>query len=434
MKRKLGCFETAEFITNQHYPFNATGVLKLSGGPSAETLRKAIDRLAHRHPLLKVKVKQEGKHIYFVENDKPIPIDTRKRTSPELWMEVVEEELNRMLDIEKDHGLRLIYLLPEDHPSADNQSELILTFQHAIVDSASGVQLVHELLTACQTIEEKGEPGTMERLSLMPYAESMFPPAYQGLRRKWQVFTFMCHQMKNELAYRLAVRKRRKAPVILDGKCRVISMKLPESLTLELFKKTRRKRVTINNLFNAAMMMAAQKHLYNGEAYRLRNYNFANLRPYLIPPMEPQFMGSYFTLLPFDAPISKDATVWELADKVNMILYEGLKRGDKFCFSIVSPLFMRMAFKKKNMRMGDTAMSYIGNIPVAGSYGHIRIHDVHAFVSNFGLGPEYTCHVRLFEKTFYWDVVYLDSDMDETLARRITQDIFNILEGAAKAG
>lgn len=430
MKRKLGNFETAEVITNQHFPFNAIGVFKLSGDLSEDTLRKAIDQLSHRHPLLKVQVKQEKKHFYFETNGKPIPLDTRKRGSEDQWLTVVEEELNRKLDIENDQGLRLIYLVPEDN---SYERELIVTFQHAIVDSASGVQLVHELLTLCQTIEEGGDVGTMEPLSLMPYSESMFPPAYQGLMRKWRLFKFMLHQMRNEFAYRRAVRKRRKAPVILDGKCRVFSLKLPEELTSELFKKTRRKRVTINNLFNAAMLMAAQKHLYNGKARRLRNYNFANLRPYLVPPMEPQFMGSYFALLPFDAPVPENSEVWDLADNVNKILYGGLKRGDKFCFSILSPMFMRMAFKKKNMRMGDTAMSYIGNIDISNQYGQIHIHDVHAFVSNFGLGPEYTCHVRLFDKTFYWDVVYLDSDMNEEKARIITREIFNILEEAAKA-
>jgi NRPS condensation-like uncharacterized protein len=429
MKRELGYFETAEIVTNQNFPFNAVGIMPLTDGPSEDTLRKALKRLQHRHALLRVHVGQEKNRFFYVsEGTKEIPLEMRERTSDTHWEEVAEEELNRRLDFFQYPGMRLIYLTKGGNT---DECELIVTFQHAIVDASSGTQLLHELFTLCQAIEENREIDEPEQLSLMPSCESLFPASFQGFRRKWNLFLFMLRQIGNEFKYRIDTRKRRKAPAHTKSGCKIINMKLPAELTSVLYKKSRRKRVTLNNLFNAVMMMAAQKHLYDGKAYRLRNFNFSNLRPYLVPPMEPQFMGSYFALLSFDVPIKENPNVWELAAEVNDILYKSLKRGDKFCSSILSPKLMRMIFKKKNLRMGDVAMSFIGNITIGAQYGRTRIRGMHAFVSNFGLGPEFTAHVRMFDKQIYWNTLYLDSDMDKQKARVLSEEVLAILKEAA---
>ncbi|MCP4155651.1 MAG: hypothetical protein GY757_48450 [bacterium] len=78
--------------------------------------------------------------------------------------------------------------------------------------------------------------------------------------------------------------------------------------------------------------------------------------------------------------------------------------------------------------MGTTALSYTGALNLETYYGDIKVRGLHAFVSNFGLGPEYTAQVRIFDNCFYWDILYLDSDMDEKLAGVLAAEIEALLK------
>ena len=46
------------------------------------------------------------------------------------------------------------------------------------------------------------------------------------------------------------------------------------------------------------------------------------------------------------------------------------------------------------------------------------------------LGPEYSGLVRLFRGELWWDILYLDSDMDAAGAQLIADDMQTILEEA----
>jgi hypothetical protein len=209
-------------------------------------------------------------------------------------------------------------------------------------------------------------------------------------------------------------------------------MTLSEATTSALNKQCRKKRVTINSLLNAASMIAVQKHLYDGKGMPLKNFNFADLRPYLQPPLDPEYLGSYFSMISFSADIKEKPDLWETAQQINEITYRLLKSGDKFCYYLLSPLMMKALIKSKSFRMSHVAMSYTGHLQLHKIYGGIEVSEVHAFVSNFGLGPEYTAQVRLFDKKMTWDILYLDTDMDVSSAQIIADDIRNYLEQAAE--
>jgi hypothetical protein len=178
--------------------------------------------------------------------------------------------------------------------------------------------------------------------------------------------------------------------------------------------------------------MAVHKHLYKNQKLPLRNFSFANLRPYLKPPLGAEYLGSYFSMMRYTVRMREDPQIWELAGEINDIIYASVKRGDKFCSNLLSLRMMRAILRFKAFRMGTTAVSYTGPFSLDKEYGNIRIEQIHAFVSNFVLGPEYTAQTRLFDKQFYWDILYLDSDMDQKKARIIADEIRSILDTAAK--
>lgn len=433
MKRKLGKMEMAEATTNEHYPFNAVIILRVTNGPSEETLKKLLEYLQHRHPLLGVHIHKEKNRYFFVSEGTPaIPLNVVARQNSDHWQQVVEDELNRQLDIFTGPLVCFTYLMGS---GSKKESEIIITFQHAVMDAVSGGHLLHEILAFCEEIESGGSIEKfklVEPLPLPPPVEAFFPPAFKGIPRKWHTFLFVLRQMGDEIRYRRRTRGKRKPPIHPAGKGKILPMKLSKEITAALMKASHKNKVTLNNLLTAAILMAAHKHLYNGETRPLRHINSADLRPYLNPPLDPQYFGSYFALMMFTVEMKENPGVWELAREISDLVYTSLKRGDKFCANLLSYRMMRTLFRFKSFRMAAAAMSYTGFVMLQKNYGKMELQDVRAFVSNFVVGPEYTALVNLFADHIYWNILYLDSDMDHEQAGVIADEIRTILESAVK--
>jgi hypothetical protein len=429
MRRKLGKMEMAEAITNDYYAFNAVIILRITNGPSEETLKTVLQELARRQPLLRVHIHKEKNWFYYVIEDTPgISLKVVERQNNRHWQQVVEEELNTRFDMFTGPLVRFTYL----SGPGSKESEIIITFQHSIMDAVSGGNFIHEILSFCREIESNGSIKELNILEPLPPVEVFFPPAFQGFRRKWNLFLFFFRQMGDEFRYRLRIRGKRTPPIHAAGKNKILPVKYSKELTDALIKGSRQKRITLNNLLTAAFLMAVHKHLYNGEKIPLRHINTADLRPYLNPPLDAQYFGSYFAMMRFTVGMKENPQVWEFAREFGDINYFSLKRGDKFSVNLLSYQMMRMLFRFKSFRMASTAMSFTGPVRVEKKYGKIEVRDIHGFASNFVVGPEYSALVRLFDDHIYWDFLYLDSDMDHEQAGVIADEIHKILESAVK--
>jgi NRPS condensation-like uncharacterized protein len=432
MKRELGYFESAQALTNEHFPFNAVIVLHITNAPDEETLKEALTYVQARHPLLRVHIRNEKKRYFFESEGTPeIPLKVVKRESDDHWQQVVEEELNSFTDFRRGPPARLTCL---DVSGSNKKCELIVSFHHAIADAPSALSLLHEILSLCKTIDsrEAVDEAKAAPMELRSSAEAFFPPGFKGARRVWRNFRFILRQMGDEFLFRLRSRGCRKAPIHGSSRCKILPMKISRETSTALWKRSVKKKITLNNLFNAAMLIAVQKHLYDGKACPMRHFNFADLRPYLSPPQENRYLGSYFSMMRFTVNMKENPDVWELAREIGDITYGAFKRGDKYCSNLLSRAMMKAIIRFKAFRMGTAAMSYAGPLTVKKHYGKTDVHDLHAFVSNFYLGPEYTAQVRGFDKHFYWDIVYLDTDMDTVQAAVIADEIRSILDSAAK--
>ena len=87
---------------------------------------------------------------------------------------------------------------------------------------------------------------------------------------------------------------------------------------------------------------------------------------------------------------------------------------------------------RQKTRMGTTALNYAGAARLqVGANAPFSIEGLHAFVSNFPLGPEYTGQSRILERRLWWDIVYLDADMDRSEARAIAEEMRDLVVEAA---
>lgn len=429
MLRKLGSFETAQALSNELFSFNAVVVIGLKNGPDTGLLKAALVMLQKRHPLLQARIVKRGSSYYFQEGDgSEISVEEISMEHEQAWRDVVEKELDLPFRQSYEPLMRVILA---KSAVGDEVDYLILTFHHAILDAPSAGNFVRELLLFLS----RKNPELFVDETVQPYppllpAENYFPKEFRGMRLALKNFSYMNRQMWDEALFRWRSKGRRKVPIHESGHCKILPLKIPWELSDTLARHARKRRLTINSLFASAMMKAVHKHLYNEESRPIRHFSIANLRPYSDPPLPNDFLGGYFAMLRFTMQMDKHEGVWELARRVNDEVYRMAKRGDKFSANVLGVHMMKALFKFRAFRMGTTALSYTGALDLENQYGDIQVERIHAFVSNFPLGPEFTAQARLFNGEFYWDILYLDSDMNRQKAEAIAAEL-DIILGAA---
>jgi hypothetical protein len=426
VKRELGAFERALTLTDDYSPFNVVATVRLAGSPSPDALRQALDILQKRHPLLMVRIVRDRRQRFFESEGTPaIPLQLVQRTDDEHWLRLAEEELNNRVDTAVGPLLRCSYLSSRADQA---NSEIMLTFPHVAVDGPSGVNLCHELLSLCVAVSEGETHVGDDPLPLLAASEEFFPSAFQGWSRTRRTILFFLRQMADELSYRLRSRGTGKASPNPTARSRVLPMRISRAATAALVRHTRSRRVTLASVLNAATLLAASKHLYDGQDLPLRYFVFPNLRPYLKPPVPVENLAPLLTMMRFTIRVRPDHDLWSLASEINAQTHAAFKRGDKFIFPLLAAPMMRALIKMKSRRMGTTAVSYTGAPGINSTYGSHRVTGIHVFVSNIDLGPEYTAQARLFDGELLWDIVYMDSDMDLSQATVIAEAIRGILQ------
>lgn len=412
MKRKLGTFEHALYLSDLHSPFNVIGVLVLKNAPpEPSTVYSAIQMLQERHPFLR-SIIQDG---WFIEQPHPgIEWWVQTRTSDIQWKRIVETEMNSRLNPSK--GLfRCNYIFSKE------QSELVITFHHAIIDAASGYTFLDELLKACVSAEK--QPS----LPLLPPLEERFPDQYTGWKGKFITAKYAAAQMADEIGYWYRVRGKRIPPVQLGAKGFIHTLHLPTEFVNQLSQKCRRERVTFNTLLNAAQVLAVNRLLYKGESTPMRTFTFADLRPYCVPPTTPENLGNYISMLRFSVSVGGEDQIWALARGLQDKIYAALKHGDKFSAARMSESLMKIFLTVKKMRMGSAGLNYSGAVPLCTTYGDIHLDGIHIFMSSYDIGPEVSSQARIYRDSLWWDFMFLESDMNRETAEKFIREVAKIL-------
>lgn len=435
-RRYLGAFETAQALTDNYYAFNVTAILRLENGPAPEKIHRALNILQQQNPALNVKLGRDKKGFAFYSGEIPsIPFKSLPRTGGEHWRQVTEEELITKID-SANGPLARCTVLYTNGPDGEISTEVIVTFLHVIADAVSGYYFLHRLLTLStapdiEDIQGGAPPG---EIKLSEPAESFFPARYRGLRKHLAVISFFLRQMSVEISYRW---KRRRLPsdkkrINPEARCRILDIHLPEALSRELIRRARRERVTTYNTLSIAMLSAVIKHRYAGIDVPHYLFSFADFRPFIEPAMDEKYLGCYSTLLRHTFTPGPSGYFWNRARRLNSFTLESYKRGDKYLFSLVSPFIIKTVTGMRSQRMCTTALSYTGPATVNTVYGETRVNGLHSFVTTFDIGPEFAAQSRWFNQKLHLDIIYLDTDMGAEEAKKIVDEIIQILENAVQ--
>ncbi len=426
MGRELGAFESALTLSDEHAPLNVVAVVRLAAGPSPEVLRRALDAVQRRHPLLRARIVKRGRGYVFDDGyGDAVGLRLAERDGRRAWIREAEAELGARLDAGSGAPMRCTYLA-----AGGGACEILLTFHHAVMDAASATSLCRELLAASCAADAGRDIEIGEPLAPLPPAEERFPPAFQGWRRYLRLGGFVARQLAAEVADRRRAGGAWHPPPPEPTRCRILDFQLTEAETASLVRRSRRRRLTLHSVFDAAVLLAVARRLYPDQGLPLRHLAFANLRPYLQPPVADEHLGACFAMLRFSSAVAPERGLWDLAGEINAQVHGAAKRGDKYAFSFTSAAVMRHLIRSGTERMAATAISYTGAARLGPSRQdgcRFRVLGLHAFVSNFRLGPEYTAQVRLWDGRIWWDILYLEPELDAVAARRLADEIRALL-------
>jgi Condensation domain len=421
--RRLGSFERAEVLTGEHFAFNVVTALRLAGRLSGRAVRRALDEVQSRHPLLRVRIEGAGRQRRFALGGvEPIPLREIEQRESEVWVQVAEHELNTRFDIAAGPLMRAVFI------GGGDACELVLTFHHAIVDAASVLHVVQEVLSLCAGAALPAPPE--QRLPAC--ADQVFPSAYRGARRWPASGRYLARQIADEAVYSWRTRGERHVSADGPWRCQVLSLVLEESETTALVRATRRRRVGVFSALSAAMLLAVVNRLYGNRAGVQRYFAFPLLRPYLAPPVAADIVAGYLTTLRLTMEVDPAQGLWPTAQRMHHQVDVAAKRGERFLASRWSAASMRILLARRE-RMAATALNYAGAVRLEVSAGApFTVEGFHAFATDFLPGPEYTGQARIFGGRLWLDLVYLDVDMDRAGARAIAHEMRDLVLGSVE--
>ncbi len=435
--RPLGTFERAQYLTGERFAYNLVVSLHLRGAVSAAGLQAALEDLQRRHPLLRCAIHRRGKRpVFELGPDRaPIPVRRVERLDNDTWKAEVEAELALPFETRRAPLVRVAHVVGD--PGSERH-ELQFTFAHALVDGAAALSFLRGVLAAAG--RPAGPSGTygagLDRASswastFPPSADDRLPACHRGLRALGSSGRFLARQMAEEIAYRWRTRGQRSMPPAGPFHCRVLPLAFGEEETSTLVRATRRRRVSVWSALNAALLLAVVGRRYPGSCLPHRFFAFPMLRSYLSPPIPDDVVASYTSVMRLALPVDHDAELWTLAAAIHRQSDRAAKRGEKFLSARWSALSMKAILSQSGCRMGTAALSYAGAVDLAADGAPFAVEGLHAFVSNFPIGPEYTAQARIFRRRLWLDFVYLDSDMNEAEASAIAGDLRALLAASA---
>jgi hypothetical protein len=346
----------------------------ITGPLTPELVRRGLDWLQKRHPLLRAHIRYKGllfrKELPFVtrraffdlEGTTPIPL--RVLPADTDWQAFMQKECRTPMKRGRNPRMRATLVLA----GPDGVSRLITANDHTISDAPAGMMASRQLLEffADPDREAPAEQG------LPPALETFMPPkSGTGTR-----------------PYRPAIRLPLKANWRVKRETHNVTVVFTPAETAAINELTRKNRATVHGTVTAALLDAI------GAIYGMDEITAAStieLRRMCKPPLPADTFGCYIDILRTHHRIG--GPFWDMARDASYKLISTVAR-EMADASILKPISWK-AFREENrrgmmksgMRLDAMGMTSAGKVDLRREFGPFRVVDTNMLMSMQLIGP-----------------------------------------------
>lgn len=416
-ERALSPMEQTFCIADEICSLNFVMHCELAGELTEESLRVALGKVQARHPLLRMRLEEDGGTPWFRLGAGPIPLRTINGPLPSVATEA-EYELHTGFDRTRGPMVRCVWIRHDPR-----QSTLLTTFHHLIGDGISGALLLRDLMRALGGAD----------LDVLPLAESMdghVPASARGLR---------CFAGLMKLAGRRLARTLRHGPLRFlpverpasfgERRAVVRLLRFAPEFVSALAARAREENTTLHGALGAAIIMASYPEIGVSPAH-IAFSSALNMRDRFAPPIGDD-LGLYAMLVYSTHLVGDETAFWPLARELKQGLNEEISIGQAFhVLAGIAPWIMYRYRKAGGGEAGREtatkvisrgmvnafALTNIGRVSMAADCGSARVASLGFVVSPSVLG------VCAFTASTINGVLCLNSIVMEPVVSRDTQN------------
>ncbi|MFE0380355.1 FAD-dependent monooxygenase [Streptomyces inhibens] len=362
VRRNLSPLERWYWIADRTSPLNGVIRTRVHGPLELPLLRRALDILQSRHPLLRVAISgdDEGEAAAFRPvGGRPIPlrhvqVPAGAPDADAQWeREVDEHELAEGTDWRTGPLLRAVVITREGAERGDDVHDLLLTAAHCIGDGMTGLSLLREWIELAAQLSTGEEPPRTSRRAL-PAAEDLLPRHHRGEAGAAGLTALM--ERDAEEARRLQPRRVAPShPVPFDRRrTRMVHRSLTAGQLELLVGACKRHEVTVHGALAAAMVTAVAREAGTAEPTHFSIGSPLDFRAELDPAVSYDEAGTYAATLPSRVLYRPGMPLWPMARAISRDLADRRKREEHL--SLVN-LLDRAG--PRTSADGDTFMRYM---------------------------------------------------------------------------
>ncbi|HHN4389410.1 TPA: condensation domain-containing protein, partial [Pseudomonas aeruginosa] len=172
IRRPLSAVERWYWLSDQFSALNVISRVRVHGQLSIDDLRRGLDALQARHPLLRARIEHDaGFDPRWVPCERPIPLREVRGGGEEQWLrEINERELPERIDPDSGPLIRTVAITTDA-----GAHDLLVVVPHIIADGTTVLTLAEQWLALAA--DPAAQPWTA---SALPPAEDLRPRRFTG--------------------------------------------------------------------------------------------------------------------------------------------------------------------------------------------------------------------------------------------------------------
>ncbi|MEU5427848.1 condensation domain-containing protein [Streptomyces olivoreticuli] len=326
LRRELSPVERWYWTADRTSPLSGLVRTRVHGSLPLPLLRRALDVLQSRHPLLRAAITcdENGERPAFRPvDDVPVPLRHVEVTpgDPEAdtrWeREANDYELVERIDWRTGPLLRAAVITrPADAGHPEDVHDLILTASHCVADGMTGLSVLREWLEIAARLAAGEEPERTSRRAL-PAAEDLLPRRHRGAEGALALKELM--ERDGQEAERLRPRRvlPSRAVPFAQRRTRMVHRSLTAEQVGLLQRACKRHGTTVHGALAAAMVTAVAREAGTAEPAYFSIGSPVDFRHELETAVPYGDAGSYASTLPSRVRYEPGADLWPMARAVS---------------------------------------------------------------------------------------------------------------------